>query len=965
MRLDSALLSPIPRSPWPAPRFAPSAVTLAILLALGTATTGCGDDDGPAPTDAGVAPMDAAGDGGAATTIDQLNVTERKTLGCAVESVDVVRDERGMVHIYARDLHDAACAMGYMMARDRLAQMEFIRRFATGRLAELASSFSPSLVDLDTDARFVGNARNGAAIYDTLPADEKDTLQAYSDGVNAYRDELLSGAIAFPRGIMEVLAPESVTDWTPADTLAIARYEAALLGYDGSGDAEMTAAMMAVNDAFPSTSTDPRLAARANVFHDFFPYRPARDVFVRDGFPNVTTDTGSRALRRPRGPATSPTPYVAPSRTAAEGAARFLSRLEREYFQPFGDETRGSNNWVVSGSKTMSGRAILSNDPHLQLTSPPLFWSVHIDTKKRGGDINAQGMALAGTPAILLGYNEDIAWGLTTTGFDATDCYRETITPGVGGAPDTVLFNGAQVPIEQVTEVIRLDTGATRTVTFERVPHHGYIIPGSRTPTEGISIKWTGNTPSDEAGAFLGLMRAHNVDEARTAFHGFEVGHQNLVVATRDGDIYWTTHLNVPVRDARAMTYDPMTHTGFAPSFVLPGTGEYEWTGRLDDRYIPHDLNPAKGFIATANGDAVGVTQDGNPFDDDHYIGWNFNSGHRIARITERLTELTTRGNVTVDELQALQADVKSPLGALLTTALVESLDRAEAERATPGTHADIAAAIAAAGPEKMAKIRMLRDRLAAWTSYDTPAAVEGTPNATEIADSVATTIFNTAFTRLIPLAFGDEYALIDDHRGVPDRTIVWALTAPETLRTYDATLGDTVLWDDLATATVSETRDDRVLRAFTAALDYLEMRLGAAMDEWRWGKMHTLTLGTTVPQLGTDILSIPPDHDPMFPNGFPRHGDWQTVDPAGFSLYDTTDFSYGSGPVQRLVVEMGTDGPHAFNAMPGGEIYDPDSPHHADEMEHWRRNEAPAMYFTEADVVGHAEAHIVLGPMP
>ena len=941
-------------------------VGLAATAGLGTSLLGCGDDDGPGPTDAGPADggaVDAALDGGIPTTIAELPVAERKTLPCAVESVDVVRDTRGMVHIYARDLHDASCAEGYMMAHDRMAQMEFIRRFATGRLAELASSFSPGLVNTDIQARFVGNARNAAAIYDTLPADERDLLQAYSDGVNAFREELVSGAVALPRGISDVLGADFISPWEPTDTLAIARYQAASLGYDGSSDADMTAALVAVTDAFPATSADPHLAARANVFHDFFPYRPARDVFVRDGFPNVTSDTGSRALRRPGAPRPAPTPYAPPSRSLIEGAEHFLDGIEREYFALFGDETRGSNNWVVSGSETMSGRPILANDPHLQLTSPPLFWAVQINTKLRGGDVNAQGLALAGTPVIILGYNEEIAWGLTTTGYDTTDCYRETITAGVGGAPDTVLFNGMQVPIERVEEVIRLDTGGTRMVTFERVPHHGYIIPESRTPTEGISIKWTGNSPSDEPAAFLGLMRAQNVDDARTAWHHFEVGHQNLVVVTRAGDIFWSTHLNVPVRDPRALTYDPATRMGYAPSFVLPGTGEYEWTGRLSDRYVPHDLNPARGFIATANGDAVGVTADGNPFNDPQYIGWDFDRGHRIARITERLTELTTRGNVTVEEMQQLQADARSPLGAAYASALVTSLDHALEERATPGTHPDVAAAIMAAGAAKMDKIQSMRDRLAAWTSHETPAAVEGTPGAAEIADSVAATIFNVAVSRLIPLAFGDEYALIGDRRGQSDRTLYWALTAPRSLATYDGTLADTVLWDDLATPTVTESRDDRVLRAFTAALDFIEMRLGTTMDEWRWGKLHTLTLGTTVPQLGTDVLSIPPDGDPMFPTGFPRHGDNFGVDASNYGAYDATSFSYGSGPVQRLVVEMGTDGPHAFNALPGGEIYDPDSPHHADEMEHWRRNEAPALFFTELDVVGHAETRIVIGP--
>src|SRR5690606_10121511 len=126
-----------------------------------------------------------------------------------------------------------------------------------------------------------------------------------------------------------------------------------------------------------------------------------------------------------------------------------------------------------------------------------------------------------------------------------------------------------------------------------------------------------------------------------------------------------------------------------------------------------------------------------------HYIGWAFNDGHRMARITERLTELAEGGEVTPEDMSALQGDAQSPFGRLATPAIVAELDRAVEEAETPGTHADLADAVAAAGSEAMAKIAVMRDRLAAWESFDTPAAVEGSPSEAEIADSVAASIFN------------------------------------------------------------------------------------------------------------------------------------------------------------------------------------------------------------------------------
>jgi penicillin amidase len=263
-----------------------------------------------------------------------------------------------------------------------------------------------------------------------------------------------------------------------------------------------------------------------------------------------------------------------------------------------------------------------------------------------------------------------------------------------------------------------------------------------------------------------------------------------------------------------------------------------------------------------------------------------------------------------------------------------------------------------------------MRDRLAAWTSFDTPAAVEGDPSDQEIADSVATSIFNAILPRLIMLAFEDEITLIGKNpgSGMLSKTIQWAMLEPDRLLTYDATLGDTILWDDLETTDVEESRDDRILRAAVAALDFLEGKLGNDMDQWRWGKLHTIRFKTLIPvdELGGpayDIFSIPPPNDPDYPDGFPRHGDWGVPDACNFSLWGGTDYSYSSGPSQRVVAVMTPDGPQAWNALPGGQQHDPEGAHHADEAELWRKNEAPPMYFFEEDVVKHAEERIQFTP--
>jgi penicillin amidase len=951
-----------------------SLIVLAALVA-------CGDDDGG--TDAGVnrdsgGGMDSGTDAGTRERIEDLPIETEIDLPGLTGPVEVVQDDRGMWHVYTAELGDALRVQGYLMARDRYGQMEFIRSSAKGELALLAGALSPDLVNDDIDARFTGFRRQAAALADALSADDRALIEAFTGGINTFIGELRDGTTRLPMGVRNILDVAKIRDWGAIDVLAIARLQSAQLSYDVGEDTGFTRTFAAWAAAFPPGDPDARLAARADAFHDLFSFLPSEPAFSRDGFPNVDTDTGTRALIPPR---RVPRERIAlPPMEALRGADAFGRRMEARLQSMFGDETRGSNSWVVHGDHTESGNPLLANDPHLQLSSPPLFWYVHINTKRFGGNIDVEGLSLAGTPVVLLGFNDRVAWGLTTHGFDVTDVYSETITEGGPGEPDTVLFDGMQVPIEEEVETIVLGDGSTMEVTFERVPHHGLIIPDSRTPTAGISVKWTGDdvvvvggeplAPSNELAAFRAMASAQNIDEVRAAYEAFGVGGQNLVAIGAENSIFWSTQVRLPIRDARALTYDPRTRMGVAPCFVLPGTGEYEWEALLSDRYLPHDLDPTAGFIATANNDGVGTIADGNPFNDPFYIGWSFSEGHRQARILERLAQATTAGPVNADVMSDIQAEVQSPIGRRATTALVAVLDRAVAEAATPGTHPDLSELVASIGAARMAQIAMMRDRLEAWgegeSPYDTPAAVEGTPSPEEINDSIATTIFNAAIGRVLHGIFDDEIAALGDGTNRPQmKALLRILNDPTSLESFDVTILDTVFWDDLRTEETVETRGRIVLAAFADALAWLTADapegagLGTDMQMWRWGRLHTLRFNSIIPQLGVDFLSIPSPTDPLFPNGFPRHGDNDVVDASGYGYYDTTDFRYTSGPQQRLVVEMTPTGPIARNALPGGQVQDGMSPHHRDEAELWRHNEAPPLYFQEIDVVTHAERRV------
>ncbi len=951
-----------------------------VLLLAGLGA--CGDDDAAGPMDAGVdAPADP-------TTIEGLPIEEEVGMPGLGAAVDAVRDERGMWHIYAQNLNDAIRAQGYLQAVDRLGQMHFIRLAATGRTAEFAGSLDPSLIDSDADTRFEGHGRNAEAILAGLPAEERELLEVYAAGVNVRINQVINGEVTLPRGVSDLVNADNLRVWEPVETLAIARFQAASLSFDAFSDLSRTDQLARWREHFAADDPDPRVARLALAYHDLFPTRPARDVFHIDGFPNVTTDSGSRARIRPgrdlRG-------LQLPTARSLEGALAFAERQEARFTKVFGDGFRGSNSWVVHGDHTASGLPILSNDPHLALTSPPLFWMSHVNTRRAGGDVDVAGQMIAGTPVSILGFTDKIAWGLTTSGYDVSDVYMELITPG---DPATVELDGAQVPIQTITETIRTDLGAETVVTFDFVPHHGLIVPGSRVactaedaaPCEvgkeqALSIAWTGNEPSNEAAAFLDLYTAQNADDARTAFRKFEVGGQTLVSVDASGNIDYTSSVRIPVRQAGALTYDPATLEGTSPCYVLDGRGTMEWTGEnLDERYIPHGRNPESGFIATANADPVGVTANGNALDgvdaadpaDDFYIGCDFARGNRIARITERLETLVSAGGITPEDMSALQNDAVSPFGRILTPLMLAELTRASEERTSPGMHPDLTAAVTEFA-DAMDAIEAAATRLAAWERFDTPAAVEGTPSADAIADSVATSIFNVAMGHLMRLTFDDELDLHADgaldgsirRSNALGTTIVLMATDVESLATYEADRMDSVLWDDISTDAV-ETRGDRVVRAMAAALEWLETRFSTAtMDDWRWGRLHTVQLDAVIPigVLGSDPLSIPTPDDAMFPDGFPRHGDRDVVDASNFGVFDFERIDYGSGPQQRLVVEMSPTGPTAWNALPGGNSEDPDGPFHRNEMERWRHNEVTQVPFTEAEVVASAQSRIRFTP--
>ncbi len=898
--------------------------------------------------------------------------------------VDVVRDTYGRPHIYANSVADAMRVEGFLVAQDRHLQLELLRRAAEGRLAEILGLADASQIDTDLALRHVGLARTAKLEWDALPDGEaKDVLVAFADGVTQVFQQIREGKIALPDGIIGI-EKAAFTDWTPVDSLAIGRLQTYLLSDLIGSDVDRQELVEAARATFPASAVDPIVKKRAGLERDLLRFAPADPATTTDGYPR-SRKVGPVGPKR-RG-ATPPTARVGAAAITATSAWRAALRSVKDLVAPAGF---GSNNWGILPSRSATGHAMIASDPHLSLSAPSVFWPVSLavhDPADPAADLDLAGIMFPGIPGIILGHTDRIAWGATVAGYDVTDIYQEKLSAD----GTSVVFEGKEVPIQFVDEVITIQGREPYTYRVPIVPHHGPIIPAIRTdhsvapldPKAGaLSYKWTGLEPTQEVEAVFGLMRAKNVDDARQSLNKFGVGAQNWMIGDTSGNVLWTSHARVPVRDPRAFAdWDPTTYDGAMPCFVLPGDGSAEWKGFLADDLVPWVKNPTAGFISSANSDPTGDTVDNDPTNDTRkdgtpqYLSCSYDLGFREGRIHQRLE--AHPAPFALEDLSSIQGDHRSPMGAALAERLAEAIDRAEEQRQTPGLHPDLAA-VAKDPAYDAEKVALARTLMRSWAKdaafvaaagmdldANTPLAGASGAEATEVAASQATLVFNAWLHFLLRRVYGDEIAKMGnpplDAQFYAKSLLHLVGSDPATLATFDKSTGDSAIWDDLGTPAV-ETRHERMIRALLDAIAWIDQAAGKDPKAWRWGALHTIRFEALVPVFGK--LSIPPVDDAVFPSGFPRHGDPHVVDACGDGprpLSDDPSFSYGSGPTQRFVVDLDPSGVKARSALPGGAVWDAKSPHFRDEAELWRKNETHPIPFSVADVVAAKESRTVV----
>lgn len=537
-------------------------------------------------------------------------------------TVTITRDADAVPHIRAQNEADALFGLGYVHAQDRLWQMEFQRRVGFGRLSEVLGE--PAL-KTDRFLRTLGTGRAAERAWANMPAEDKPFIEAYVKGVNSF--------VATHHGrelpLEFTLLGFEPAPWQPADVLVWAKMMAYNLG--GNWEDELL---------------------RASLSEKLGPERTAQLMpAYGENDPLILGSGSAEAVSGGRQTVAS----IHSSQSTIQGQAEQLITLNHLIQESLGlgGKHIGSNNWVIGGARTTTGKPLLANDPHLGTQVPSIWYLAHVT----GGSIDAIGATLPGLPGVVIGHNNRIAWGVTNTGPDTQDLYIERID-----AENRAEYKGQMEPMQIVYDTIKVKGRPEEPIAI-RITRHGPIISDVVADVrQPLALRWTALDEDDNTfPAFLRINRAQNWQEFTAALQNYSSPMQNFVYADVDGNIGYYAPGKLPIRAAG---------DGSAP---VPGwTGEYDWQGYVPLDELPHTYNPPEGYIATANNRVVGDNYR-------HFIGSSFAAPYRALRIHELIN---AKPQLSPDDVAAIQADITSAQARELLPKLLEiqpQSDRAKA----------------------------------------------------------------------------------------------------------------------------------------------------------------------------------------------------------------------------------------------------------------------------------------------
>ena len=498
------------------------------------------------------------------------------------EPVEILRDHWGVPHIYAKNDTDLFFAQGFVAAQDRLFQLDLWRRLAAGEAAEILGA---EAIAGDTFARQLRYRGDVQAEWQSYSPDTQRIATAFTQGINA---AIKHNGKRLP--IEFQLLGYEPKPWQPEDVLG--RMSSIVLAHNLSDEVvrSMLIAKLGLEKVRQLAPTDP----------------------IRDFAPTTGLDLQGidRSILKN---------YLAASKTWQFQPSPSLAPWE-------------SNNWVVSGTRSLSGHPLLANDPHRATALPSLRYLVHLNAP----GWNVIGSGEPALPGVAIGHNERIAWGITIVGTDQTDLFVEQIHPD---DPTKYKVGNDWLPMRIVKEKLAVKGKPTAHEIELRFTRHGPVIDQDHTKHRAFALKWAGSEPG--GAAYLGALavdRASNQKEFLAALGSWKTPSLNFVYADKDATIGWVAAALTPIRPK---------HDGLLP---VPGNVGFDWTGYLAVKDLPQSFNPRTGWIATANHNIM-------PEGYKHQIAYEFAAPFRYQRIKQYLQ---TKEKFDLADFQKLQQDYLS-----------------------------------------------------------------------------------------------------------------------------------------------------------------------------------------------------------------------------------------------------------------------------------------------------------------
>jgi penicillin amidase len=779
--------------------------------------------------------------------------------------IEVIRDERGIPHIYGTNVDDILFAQGYVHAQDRFWQLEFWSHLSTGRLASLIGE--PG-VGADLLFRTFGFHKVALEEYENLEPEFKNDLINYTAGINAYIESRPQNRLSLEHFVLQFLNPDYVVGtYEPHYPLAWAK----MMAYDLNGN---YTSEISNSKTFNTLSPE--------IYNLLIPPYPEEHPYIVEEWEGRGT-------------------------FASTGKANNFQQMTQSFFIKYvtkdmqTNQSLGSNSWVVDGTLTDTGLPLLANDPHLSVQLPAIWYEngLHCFPKNRDCQLDTVGFSFAGSPYVIIGYNSDIAWGLTNMGPDVQDLFIEKINPG---NENQYQVDDEWIDMQRTTEIIEV-AGSDPIVIEVRETHHGPIVsdrsfPINLSSEEGestfreearidlpdnfaVSLSWSALIPGETFVGIRDFNYASNWEEFREATKKFHVPAQNLLYADRDGNIGYQSPGKLPIR-----------RDGLHGDLPIEGwLSENDWQGFVDFEELPYTLNPSSGYIITAN-------QSVHP--DQPWPNY-YARGYRAEAI-ERVINQYMSGKISVDDMQAMQINnfdysAAYVLPYVFNNVYIDSQVLTELKEW--------------AISEEKFEMNIESTGAAAWAVF-------------------YKTLAEQTFEELVVFDnAGNEISL---QPGNSDST-------SEIFRTL---LKDPnhIMWDDVNTSGKENLTDilERTLSISDKTI--VEIFDSSDSNDWKWGKIHTITYPTNLlGEAGIPILTGLVNIGPVETSG------------SNFAINSTDwgfgdDFTIGSYPSMRMVVDL-SNLDNSRTVLPSGQSGHVMSKYYDDQVDNWIENDMYANYFS------------------